>query len=340
MSDLIEDTSLNSLDPKFAEDISSLAVVEIEYPKIEVYFQSLLAGFWTHDEVPLSKDRLDWETKLTDGAKRALTYILAFFATADGIIMQNVNCDLSEMFDCCMQIKHYLTTQASNEVIHARTYMDLLHTIFNSRTEFTQVMRMIYSCPEIASMNKFAKKYMGKDNRDGIKLLANLVVEGIFFSGAFAYIYWIDEQFNGAMKGLIFSNEKIAPDELIHTYAAMELYIIRRDFPPLKDVHRIFKEGVRLAQDFARAAIPERMILMNNELMSTYIEFVADFYLKKLGYDPIYGAEQPFDFMDKISMDPKINFFETMNGQYGLAAKKQDLSSDPKIVEINTCLVF
>jgi ribonucleoside-diphosphate reductase subunit M2 len=171
---------------------------------------------------------------------------------------------------------------------------------------------------------------MDKRSSFATRLLAFAVVEGIFFSSSFSAIYWIKKR--GFMPGLTFSNELISRDEALHTEFAILLYSKLQKKLPKKRVYEIIKDAVDIEKEFIIEAIPCRLIGMNSTLMSQYIEFIADRLCLQLGYDKIYNSQNPFDFMELISIETKVNFFERTNSEYALANK----SVSPDVFDFNS----
>jgi ribonucleoside-diphosphate reductase subunit M2 len=159
------------------------------------------------------------------------------------------------------------------------------------------------------------------DNRSSFatRLVAFACVEGIFFSGAFCSIYWLKKR--GLMPGLTFSNELISRDEALHTEFAVLLYNKLQKRMTKARIHEIIKEAVEIETEFICEALPCRLIGMNSQLMTQYVQFVADRLCLQLGYDKIYNVSNPFDFMELISLESKTNFFEKRVDSYALAEK-------------------
>jgi ribonucleoside-diphosphate reductase subunit M2 len=156
-------------------------------------------------------------------------------------------------------------------------------------------------------------------------LVAFAAVEGIFFSGAFASIFWLKKR--GKMPGLTFSNELISRDEGLHTDFACLLFSLLKTRPNKSVVEQIIREAVEIEQEFMTDALPVSLIGMNATLMKRYIEFVADRLLVALGLPKAYSVENPFDFMDLISLQGKTNFFEKRVSEYqkaGVMQKKEE----------------
>lgn len=149
------------------------------------------------------------------------------------------------------------------------------------------------------------------------RLIAFAAVEGIFFSGSFAAIFWLKKR--GLMPGLTFSNELISRDEGLHCDFACLLFRHLRNQPSKNRILQIIHEAVVIEQEFLTDALPVSLIGMNCNLMKQYIEFVADRLLGELGCDKHYKSSNPFSFMDMISMQGKTNFFEKKVSEYQMA---------------------
>jgi hypothetical protein len=210
-------------------------------------------------------------------------------------------------------------------------YSILIDTYIKDSTEKDRLFNAIENFPCVAKKAEWAKKWiMDKRSSFATRLLAFAVVEGIFFSSSFSAIYWIKKR--GFMPGLTFSNELISRDEALHTEFAILLYSKLQKKLPKKRVYEIIKDAVDIEKEFIIEAIPCRLIGMNSTLMSQYIEFIADRLCLQLGYDKIYNSQNPFDFMELISIETKVNFFERTNSEYALANK----SVSPDVFDFNS----
>jgi len=196
----------------------------------------------------------------------------------------------------------------------------MIDTYIKDQDQQSKLFGAIDHFPCIQRKASWARKWIN-DNRSSFpaRLVAFAVVEGIFFSASFASIYWLKKR--GFMQGLTFSNELISRDEAMHCEFAVLLYRKLVKKIQKKRVYEIIQEAVEIEKEFITEAIPCRLIGMNDTLMKQYIEFVADRLCLQLGYDKIYNASNPFDFMELISMDSKVNFFERTNSEYALANK-------------------
>jgi len=248
--------------------------------------------------------------------------ILAFFAASDGIVLENLA--LRFMTDVQVsEARAFYGFQIAMENIHSQTYSLLIETYIKDGDEKTRLFNAIENFPCIKKKSDWAQKWI-KDNRSGFatRLIAFACVEGIFFSGAFCSIYWLKKR--GLMPGLTFSNELISRDEALHCEFAVLLYSKLNSKVKKSKLHEIIKEAVEIESEFICEALPCRLIGMNSQLMNQYIQFCADRLCVQLGYEKIYNVGNPFDFMELISLEGKVNFFERLNDSYALANKNKD----------------
>jgi len=199
----------------------------------------------------------------------------------------------------------------------------LIETLIKDDREKDKLFRSLEHFPCIKKKAEWAQKWIGdKKSSFAVRLVAFACIEGIFFSGAFCSIFWLKTR--GIMPGLCFSNELISRDEALHTEFAILLYSRILNKLPKKKIYEIIKNAVEIEIEFICEALPCRLIGMNANLMSNYIKFVADRLSLQLGYEKIYNVENPFSFMDLISIDSKTNFFEKRVSEYSLASKDKD----------------
>ena len=281
-----------------------------EQQLFRMYKQSV-AVFWTPEEIDFSKDIADWE-KLTSEEKHFIGRILAFFAGSDGIVQENLASRFQREVDSQV-VKLFYSFQNAMEGIHSETYSLLIDTYVKDQAEKAMLFNGINTIPCIGHKADWAKKWIDSPDDFQTRLIAFACVEGIFFSGAFCSIYWLKKR--GLMPGLTFSNELISRDEGLHTQFAVALY---HTLEPRSSglIHTIIKEAVVLEKEFICNALPCSLIGMNSKMMSQYIEFVADRLAVQLGTQKIYGTQNPFDFMDLISLEGKTNFFEKKVSDY------------------------
>lgn len=279
--------------------------------------------FWRVEEVDLSKDMIHWK-QLTESEQHFLSMILAFFASSDGIVLENLA--LRFMADVqSSEARAFYGFQIAMENIHSEMYSVLIDT-YVEQSKKSSLFRAIENFPCIQKKADWALKWIGDSSSFATRLVGFACVEGIFFSGAFCSIYWMKKR--GLMPGLTFSNELISRDESMHTDFAVLLY--KRQEPLSQEVlHSIVKEAVTIEKEFIVDSLPCKLIGMNSESMSQYIEFVADRLCTQLGYPKIYQSTNPFSWMEMISLEGKTNFFEKRVGEYALAntVKTDDMFS-------------
>ena len=295
------------------ENSSRFVLFPIKYDNIYQLYKKAEGSFWTASEIDLAKDLNDWE-KLNENEQYFIKNIIGFFAGSDGIIMEN----LATRFLKEVQIpeaRAFYSYQIFNESIHSETYSLLIDTYIKDSEEKEKIFNSIENIPCVAKKAEWAYKWIeNKEISFATRLLGFAIVEGVFFSGSFCAIYWIKKR--GLMPGLTFSNELISKDEGMHCEFACLLYSMIQNKLDYKLVKQIFMEAVEIEKEFITHSIPCEMIGMNAGLMKQYIEFVSDRLLLQLGYEKIWNSENPFDFMELISLRPKANFFELRVGEY------------------------
>lgn len=309
------------IEPILEQTDDRLVMFPIQYADIWDLYKKQVDCFWRAEEVDLSKDLTDW-ANLTPDEKQFITMVLAFFAASDGIVLENLA--LRFMGDVQIsEARSFYGFQIAMENIHSEMYSLLIDTYVKDNDEKERLFHATSLIPSITKKADWAKKWIA-DNRSsfGSRLVAFAAIEGIFFSSSFASIYWLKKR--GILPGLTFSNELISRDEALHTEFAILLYKKLKTKLPKKRIHEIIREAVEIETEFITEAIPCKMIGMNAKLMKQYIEFVADRLCVQLGYDKIYNAINPFDFMELISVETKVNFFERTNSEYAMANKTVD----------------
>jgi ribonucleotide reductase beta subunit family protein with ferritin-like domain len=301
------------------ENPNRFVLFPIRYKEIWLMYKKMEACFWTAEEIDFSKDLEHWEKKLSANERYFIERIIAFFAGSDGIVLENL------MGNFCNEVqvpeaRCVYGFQAMIENIHSETYSLLIDKYIRDEKHKDYLFNAINNIPAIKKKADWAIKWMDS-KAEGIRfahrLVAFAVVEGVFFSGAFCAIYWLKKR--GLMPGLTFSNELISRDEGMHTDFAVLLYSHLKNKLTQIEVEKIVKEAVKIEKEFILESIPCNMIGMNRDLMSQYIEYVADRLMKQLGYEPIWNSSNPFDFMELISMETKTNFFEKKVAEYSMA---------------------
>ncbi|CEJ81380.1 Putative Ribonucleotide reductase M2 B [[Torrubiella] hemipterigena] len=318
-------------EPILQENPNRFVLFPIKYHEIWQMYKKAEASFWTAEEIDLSKDLHDWNNRLNDDEKYFISHILAFFAASDGIVNEN----LLERFSNEVQIPEgrcFYGFQIMMENIHSETYSLLIDTYVKEPTQRTYLFNAIETIPCIRKKADWALKWISdKNSTFAQRLVAFAAVEGIFFSGAFASIFWLKKR--GLMPGLTFSNELISRDEGLHTDFACLLHSHLNNRASKEVIAGIITDAVTIEQEFLTEALPCALLGMNANLMKQYIEFVADRLLVALGNEKIYKSTNPFDFMENISLGGKTNFFEKRVGEYqkaGVMASASKKADDGK----------
>ena len=306
-----------SEEPLLKESKRRFVLFPIQYHEIWQMYKKAEASFWTAEEMDLSKDLHDWNNRLNDNERHFISHVLAFFAASDGIVNEN----LVERFSNEVQAAEarcFYGFQIMMENIHSETYSLLIDTYIKDPTQREYLFDAIETIPCVKRKADWALRWIS-DQRSTFaeRLVAFAAVEGIFFSGSFASIFWLKKR--GLMPGLTFSNELISRDEGMHTDFACLLFTHLKRRPHPDVVRHIITEAVTIEQEFLTDALPVALIGMNSKLMCQYIEFVADRLLVALGNDKVYHVTNPFDFMDMISLQGKTNFFEKRVSDYSKA---------------------
>ena len=309
------------VEPLLAPDDSRYVMFPIKYNDVWDMYKKQIDLFWHVGELNLAQDLTDWE-KLTVDEKHFISMVLAFFSSSDAIVTDNLAVRFMNEVQVS-EVRAFYGFQIAMETIHSETYSLLIDTYIRDKEEKDRLFNAVTNFPCIAKKTSWAQRWLN-DRRSSFasRLVAFAAIEGIFFSSSFAAIYWIKKR--GLMPGLTFSNELISRDEGLHCEFAVLLFskIVKK--PTKKRIYEIIKEAVDIEKEFILESIPCRMIGMNSNLMSNYIEFVADRLCLQLGYDKIFGTTNPFDFMELISVETKVNFFERTNSEYSLANKTVD----------------
>lgn len=319
----------------------------IKWPMIWKFYKKQVGNFWVSEEVDLSNDLNDW-SKLSDNEQHFIKYVLAFFAASDGIVSENL------VMNFCSEVKimeaqYFYGFQNMMEAIHSQMYSRLIETYISDPKEKDKLFNAVETIPCIKKKAEWAQKWIGdttynrlplfiqqalsnkklqKKNKkvnDWVKkgkncpsfaerLIAFAAVEGIFFSGSFCAIFWLK---NKGIMPITLSNELISRDEGLHQDFACLLYSKLQNKLSTNIVHNIIKEAVEIEKEFIIESLPCKLIGMNSEKMSTYIEYVADRLLMVLGYPKLWNNNNPFPFMEMISLEGKTNFFERRVSEYG-----------------------
>ena len=293
----------------------------IQYDAIWRMYKKAEASFWTVEEVDLATDVQDWQ-KLNMNERHFISYVLAFFAASDGIVNENLTAHFSNEVQV-PEARCFYGFQIAIENIHSEMYSLLIETLIKDNFTKTSLFNALENIPCIKAKGEWALKWCNADlSSFAERLVAFAAVEGIFFSGSFCAIFWLKKR--GLMPGLGFSNELISRDEGLHCDFACLLYSYLVNKLPGERVRSIIGEAVLIEKQFIGCALPVNLIGMNNELMLQYIEFCADRLLIALGQEKMYHSNNPFDWMEMLSLSGKTNFFEKRVGEYSKAGVGAD----------------
>lgn len=302
---------VDDLEPILTPTNHRFTIFPIQHEHLWTLYKKAQMSNWTAEEIDFSKDMEDWNA-LSEKEQHFIKYVLAFFAGSDGIIFENINKNFAEEVQIS-EARSFYAYQCHNEMVHGETYSKLIDKYIKDPSEKKQLFHAITGIPCIGEKANWAMKWFDTKRSFGERLFAFACVEGIFFSGSFCAIFWLKKR--GLMPGLCFSNELISRDEGLHLEFAVELFKMLKHKPT--SVRDIISEAVAIEKEFITNALPCSLIGMNAEKMSAYIEYVADRLLKQIGEKPLWGTQNPFDFMENISLDGKTNFFEKRVGDYG-----------------------
>lgn len=300
-------------EPLLTSDNSRFTQLPSKFPLLQKAYENHEAMFWSAKEIDYQADINDWES-LNDHEKYFIEHILAFFAGADGIVLENL------ISNFCVEVKapearNFYAFQGMIENVHAMTYALLLDTFVKDTKRKEELFNAIDTIPCVKKKADWAMKWMDNSRPFEQRVVAFAVVEGIFFSASFCSIFWLKSR-NKMTKALGKSNELIARDEGLHCQFAILIYEHLNNKVSVEDVEAIFREAVDIEIEFICESIPCKMIGMNADLMTEYIKYVADRLLVQLGFDKIYNSENPFDFMKMFGLDGKTNFFESRVSEY------------------------
>ena len=307
------DNNISTEEPILKDNPNRFVLFPIQHSDIWEMYKKQEASFWTAEELDLSPDITDWNTKLNDDERYFIKHVLAFFAASDGIVNEN----LAENFLSEVQYteaKFFYGFQVMMENIHSETYSLLIDTYIKDSKEKDYLFNAIETFDPVKKKAEWALRWIDNGSY-AERLIAFAAVEGIFFSGSFCSIFWLKKR--GLMPGLTFSNELISRDEGLHCDFACLLYnnhLINK--LPKEQIQMIISDAVEIEKEFVVESLPVKLIGMNSDLMCKYIEFVADRLLVELGNEKIYNVSNPFDFMDMINLQGKTNFFEKRVGEY------------------------
>lgn len=300
-------------EPLLVEEAGRFVMFPITYHDVWRKYKEAVASFWTVEEVDLSEDARSWAS-LNDGERHFIKHVLAFFAASDGIVLENLATRFMDDVKVA-EVRSFYGFQIAMENIHSEMYSILIDTYISDSTEKLRLFKAVDTIPCVMKKADWAMKWIGSSSTFVERLVAFAAVEGIFFSGSFCAVFWLKKR--GLMPGLCTSNEFISRDEGLHCDFACMLYENHiKNKLSQERLETIIRDAVAIEKEFILESLPVKLIGMNSDLMSQYIEFAADRLVAALGHEKIWNVTNPFDFMEMISLQGKTNFFEKRVGDY------------------------
>jgi ribonucleoside-diphosphate reductase beta chain len=320
------------LDPGF-----ELTLRPMRYPSFYDRYRDAIKNTWTVEEVDLHSDVADL-AKLSEGERHMIGRLVAFFATGDSIVSNNVVLSLYKHINS-PEARLYLSRQLFEEAVHVQFYLTLLDTYLPDPDDRAAAFDAVENIPSIRQKAQFCFKYMNAvDHIDSLQtkddrraFLLNLIcfaacVEGLFFYGAFAYVYWFRSR--GLLHGLATGTNWVFRDESMHMdFAFSVVDTVRQEEPDLfddemaKQVTEMLEEAVEAELQFAQDLCGEGLPGMNTASMREYLQAVADQRLARLGMPVRYGSSNPFGFMELQNVQELTNFFERRVSAYQVAVE-------------------
>lgn len=305
---------MSAVEPLLVNKSNKYTIFPLQYPDIWEFYLNHFKLIWFVDDIDFTKDMKDW-VKLSADEQYFIKHVLAFFAASDGIIMENLCTNFAAEIQVA-EARSFYSMQMFSENIHSITYSTLIETYIADAEEKLKIFNAIETMPAITAKGTWAKKWIDSDAGLATRLVAFMIVEGLFFSGSFCAIYWLSER--GIMPGLCNSNAYISRDEGLHCDFAILLYskyIVNK--LSQDEITSLITDAVTIEKEFILNALPVSLLGMNSGMMSTYVEFVADRLMSQIGYvTPWSGVANPFPFMDKICLQNQTSFFDQRVTEY------------------------
>jgi len=284
-----------------------------EYPEIWALYKLGSKSFWVVEEIDLSGDRDDFES-LPKVEQDFIKLLHVFFSVSDGIVNENLFENFMKWFPE-PEIQAFYAWQQLDETVHAETYLLILQTLLNDASEYEDAKNSVQTSVTIRQKVEWAFKWINNTESRGMKLVAFAIIEGVFFSGSFAALFWYKTR--GLLKGVTHANELISGEENIHCQGAILIARLKGIMPPQEQVHELMREAVAIEVAFFEEALPRDLKGMNARDMATYVKYVANRLLTRMNYKELYpGVRCPFPFMVNASIEGKTNFFERKVGEY------------------------
>lgn len=285
--------------------------LDSKYSSIWKLYKNSLSNFWTTGEVNLEKDRESFET-MSEQEQHFIKNVLAFFASSDGIVNENL---VTKFYDEVQvpEIRNLYAVQICVEAIHSEMYSLLIDSIIKNKEEKDKLFTASKNIPSIQRKTDWAKKWI-TNGTFAERLVAFLIMEGVFFSSSFCSIYWLKTK--NKMPGLCKSNEWIARDEGMHAKTSAEVYKLLDNKLSEAEFIEMISEAIDIEIEFVKDSLPVDILGMNSSDMIKYVKSVADYWCIELGFKPIYNQKNPFQFMKTLSVQTKQDFFVDLPSNY------------------------
>ncbi len=305
----------------------------MKYPAFYEMYKNAIKNTWTVEEVDFSTDFGDLRTKMTDAERHLINRLVAFFATGDSIVSNNLVLNLYKHINA-PEARMYLSRQLYEEALHVQFYLTLLDTYIPDIKEREAAFSAVENIPSIKAKANFCQKWIDsiedlqklETKEDRKQFLLNLIcfaacIEGLFFFAAFAYVYFLRSK--GLLHGLAAGTNWVFRDESSHMQFAFEVVeTVREEEPELFDdslkaqIAEMLDEAVNCEMQFAEDILSGGVAGLSVSDMREYLEFVADQRLTMLGLPKVYMAKNPFSFMDLQDVQELANFFERRVSAY------------------------
>lgn len=310
-----------------------LTLRPMKYPDFYEMYKDAIKNTWTVDEVDFSSDISDLRDKLSPAEQHLIKRLVAFFATGDSIVANNLVLNLYKHINA-PEARMYLSRQLYEEALHVQFYLTLLDTYLPDEKDRAEAFSAINNIPSIKAKGDFCFKWIDSINslnsletkEDRKQFLLNLVcfaacIEGLFFFAAFAYVYFLRSK--GLLHGLASGTNWVFRDESCHMNFAFEVIgTVRREEPDLFDdslkqsIYKMIDEAVACEMVFANDVLQLGVAGLSTQDMRQYLEYVADQRFISLGLSPVYQAKNPFAFMELQDVQELTNFFERRVAAY------------------------
>jgi len=319
------------------DNFSKYSFFPIQHENLLKYYRLQFDMIWTAQEIDMSQDRHDWKT-LDPKTQRLIKFVLCFFAQADGLVIENISKRFQdESSDILKEAGHFYAVQNLVETVHNEMYSIMIDVFITEPDEQARALNAIQHYPSIRQIALWMKKWMESDRPLRERVVAFACIEGIVFVALFVAIWYIKRQ--NKLPGLCKANEFIARDEALHALFAVELYhtlkLNTNDWPEEdkeeETVFSIVKDAVTIAEDLIKNSLENDLVGLKAEDLVEYVHMTADNLVTQLGFQPLYRASNPFEWMVAIGIPNRTNFFEQRVSEYSKLGSKSTLEFDTTV---------